>query len=378
MSLDLTGGDGAMVRSVAPGAAAEDQTGSGAVIPLLTRWGLSAEADLVFRAMAQYGSREPDHLAGLLDLPGRRVRVALDELAATGAVDRVDAASRETWRARPLPDVLARLGRHAASAARQRVVRRLSTLADLGVDCAVPPGDLSAVRVLRGAARVRARLTDLMAEARVEYLSMQPERTFTPEALRSATPHDRALVDRDLSVLSLGVPPATEDETAAHTRELVGRGLRYRERPALPTKLVVVDRRVALVPLDPLEPTAGALELSAPGTVQGLIAVFNQQWESSAVLPVGGPGHPSLSARERSVLRLLAAGLTDAAVAERLDLSVRTVAYTVRGLMEHYGAQNRFQLGLLLGAAGIAPPESAMDLEGAGHTNDDGGCRESS
>jgi hypothetical protein len=32
---------------------------------------------------------------------------------------------------------------------------------------------------------------------------------------------------------------------------------------------------------------------------------------------------------------------------------MRTIAYTMRGLMDRHGVANRFQLGLVLGAAGV-------------------------
>ena len=57
-----------------------------------------------------------------------------------------------------------------------------------------------------------------------------------------------------------------------------------------------------------------------------------------------------LTPRERAIVRMLAEGHTDATTSERLGLSARTIAYTLRGLMDRCGAQNRFQLGLMLGA----------------------------
>ena len=57
-----------------------------------------------------------------------------------------------------------------------------------------------------------------------------------------------------------------------------------------------------------------------------------------------------LTPREQSIVSMLAAGHTDASTAHQLGISSRTIAYTLRGLMDRYGVQNRFQLGLLLGA----------------------------
>jgi DNA-binding NarL/FixJ family response regulator len=56
----------------------------------------------------------------------------------------------------------------------------------------------------------------------------------------------------------------------------------------------------------------------------------------------------ALTPRERDIIELLAAGHTDASVPERLGLSTRTIAYTLRGLMDRLEVQSRFQLGLAL------------------------------
>jgi DNA-binding NarL/FixJ family response regulator len=64
-----------------------------------------------------------------------------------------------------------------------------------------------------------------------------------------------------------------------------------------------------------------------------------------------------LTARERAIVRLLVEGHTDGVVAERLGISPRTIAYTMRSLMDRLGVENRFQLGLILGAADAVAPE---------------------
>jgi DNA-binding CsgD family transcriptional regulator len=59
----------------------------------------------------------------------------------------------------------------------------------------------------------------------------------------------------------------------------------------------------------------------------------------------------SLSDRERRLVELLAEGHTDATAARGLRVSERTVSTSIRKLMDRFDVQNRFQLGLALGAA---------------------------
>ncbi|WP_166381433.1 helix-turn-helix domain-containing protein [Catellatospora methionotrophica] len=66
-----------------------------------------------------------------------------------------------------------------------------------------------------------------------------------------------------------------------------------------------------------------------------------------------------LTPRESTIVALMAAGHTDAAIAAQLDLSVRTIAYTLSALMERFEVSNRFQLGLRLGAE--APQQTPIE-----------------
>jgi LuxR family transcriptional regulator, transcriptional regulator of spore coat protein len=72
------------------------------------------------------------------------------------------------------------------------------------------------------------------------------------------------------------------------------------------------------------------------------------------------PGLPkiTLSDRERELIALLAAGHTDVTAAEQLNISARSVTNILRSLMDRVGVENRFQLGLALGAMRAAelPP----------------------
>jgi len=66
----------------------------------------------------------------------------------------------------------------------------------------------------------------------------------------------------------------------------------------------------------------------------------------------------SLTARERGLIALLAVGHTDVTAAEELRISARSVTNTLRALMDRLGVENRFQLGLALGALDVAVPPS--------------------
>src|SRR5690606_31589773 len=93
----------------------------------------------------------------------------------------------------------------------------------------------------------------------------------------------------------------------------------------------------------------GIWEISCPALVDGLVSFFLRQWDRAVAPSPGWRAPAELTDRERAVLAALALGGTDEAVAQRLQLSSRTVRYVVRELMDRYQVTTRFQRGLVVG-----------------------------
>jgi hypothetical protein len=164
----------------------------------------------------------------------------------------------------------------------------------------------------------------------------------------------RVVVER--SVLHL--PGGIAELSAA-----LGRDERVRVVDTVPTKLVIVDRALAMVPLTSgtLEPAA--LVVHASGLLESLSGLFESVWRGALPLRLGTPGtagtrgaagtSETVVEEERDgpdgtdleILSLLLAGLTDASVAKQLDLGLRTVQRRVKRLMELTGVTTRLQLG---------------------------------
>lgn len=333
----------------------------GAAVPSLVSCGLSPDADLAYRTLVTYGAVPAGELARELGLPRRRVVDALDELAARDAASPRPAVRRETavWRARPPAEVLPALRRGrprartgAAPAPADRAVPDL-----LGF----PLGD--GLRHLPSRAAARCRMAELVATARHEHLAMNTERSFEQEATRSAAPLDRELLSRGVRMRVLGLHPADLDPLVPHGRRPPERMPDYRQTAAVPMKLIVVDRLVALFPVDPHDFGRGYLEVAQQPVVGALVSLFERHW-NLAPLPRTWACPTPLSPREERLIALLAAGHTDETAARHLRISSRSVTGILRALMDRLGVQNRFQLGLALGALyAVAPLPAATTTD---------------
>jgi len=316
-------------------------------IPTLTRWGLSADADLVYRALALLGPADGHRLARELGLARTRTKSALDELAAAGAT----VAAGVGWTARAPADVVQRFRRRPSPppAAVERWRRHFATIdgiADAG------PFDVPA-RLWPSRQATRNRVARLATVERHEHLTINNEPVISAESMSAAQPVDRRLAARGVRLRVIGRDQQPHPSTAG----TVPLGP-VRQVAAPPMKLMVFDRKVALFPADPLDLERGYVEVADEKFVAALCALFERLWAQGRdpyrqeVIPI------DLSPRESALVGLLALGHTDQTAAEELGLSPRTVAYTLRALMDRVGAQNRFQLALALGAAGAVRPEA--------------------
>ncbi|MEJ5913645.1 hypothetical protein [Pseudokineococcus sp. 1T1Z-3] len=148
----------------------------------------------------------------------------------------------------------------------------------------------------------------------------------------------------------------------AEVQRLAAEGERARVLPDLPVKMVIADRRAAMVSLS-LEPDRVDTLVTHDSPLVGvLVDVFLAAWERAAPLgsgvatePGGAPaesrdGGPS--PEDRAILALVAAGMTDESVARQLGLSVRSLRRRTHRLMAEHSVDNRFQLGLLCARRG--------------------------
>jgi Bacterial regulatory proteins, luxR family len=129
---------------------------------------------------------------------------------------------------------------------------------------------------------------------------------------------------------------------AQHTAALA-RSAEVRVGRSISSYLLLVDRRIAVLSDGRSEAQAA---IQSPAAVAELIDVFERHW--SRARPLLAHHQEAISALDHLIITRLAAGLTDAAVANELAISIRTVQRHVTRLMNVLGARSRLELGIYL------------------------------
>ncbi|AVZ71065.1 helix-turn-helix transcriptional regulator [Streptomyces lunaelactis] len=321
---------------------------------MLEALGLDEACETVYRAVLAHPQAELELLRERLGLPDAELRLALDKLSEMALV-RPSVDQPDCFRAvDPEVGIQAVIARQQERLAveQQRIEQIRLAAAQLAADFTVarPPKQIDGIERLDGIEEIRERIGRLVHDVRTEVMTLAPGGAQSAASMEAAKPQDQALLERGVRMRTLYLDSVRNSQaTVAYANWLAELNGEVRTTASLPIRLMILDRRVAIVPTDEDDSRAGALVLSASGTVTALCALFDTIWEPA--MPMGAAGSREreddrgLSPQEAETLRLLGQGFTDDAVAKRLGVSPRTARRIAADLMEKLGARSRFQAG---------------------------------
>ncbi|BBC34921.1 putative erythropoiesis-stimulating protein [Streptomyces graminofaciens] len=319
---------------------------------MLTTLGLDAVAERVYRALLMRPQAGVAETAAMLGVPEAEVRDALDTLSELALVrgsaedgGRPRAVSpdigMEILMARQQAELAAQQQRLEAS--RAAAAQLISEYAELRPATRHPE-----VEQLVGLDQIRDRLAALTREVTEEFLAFAPGGPQTTDNMAASRPLNAALLGRRVRMRTVYLDSVRADRpTVEHARWLTSLGGQVRTVPSLPTRMIIMDRRTALIPVSSDDTSAGAVLLTGQGTLSALHALFETTWVAAQPLgdavPVDAHG---LTGQQATVVRLLAEGHTDDAIAKRLGVSPRTARRIASELMERLEARSRFEAGV--------------------------------
>jgi DNA-binding CsgD family transcriptional regulator len=145
------------------------------------------------------------------------------------------------------------------------------------------------------------------------------------------------------------VVPGATHEIGHEVRDFMDWGGEVRVGDQVKIAIVVVDREIAFLPGRPHANAEWGAVIRAPSVVQRLVAMFEAHWHEAQTLS----GNRLMSDRQYEMIRMLASGMTDEAVARQLDISPRTVLRDVHQIMQQLGVRSRLELGARLAKLGV-------------------------
>ncbi len=210
---------------------------------------------------------------------------------------------------------------------------------------------LGEVTPLRTLDELAAAAERVVTKARTEVVFSV--RQYVPDSFEFSRQLVEYLLRRGVRVRTVWPAEFTRWPTVRrHCAWLKARDIRPRIVPAAAFgRAVVVDGSVALT----LEEAGGGRLERCPEVVDSLLAETRRQWSVGTDLRDALPVPPNGLNQQRyeQVLRMLADGLTDEAVARRLGVSVRTVRNDVASTMSALEACSRFQAGARAAQLGL-------------------------
>lgn len=318
--------------------------GGASVDPALS--GLPPAAEAVYRTLVRNGPLPPEALA---DPDGADGSDGVDVTASLRILERlqlVDVVEGKAVPLPPFPAMEAIASRRAREAEQARDLAR--SLSDLWSE---HDGSATYLEVLQTEAACQSAQNALIDGALEEVcaLSIGPVGDVTSRPRPTVIEGFFESIGRGVRYQAVYGGALLRDPAAlAAARSCIEAGEQARVCPDVPVNLTIADRRLALLSVPGGQDRRRDVIVVRPsGLLDVLIAIFESYWRIATPLTAA----PESLAGEpyevwRSLLSLLAAGLTDDAIARELGVSERTVGRRVARLEEVLGAGSRFQLGL--------------------------------
>ncbi|MFB9315519.1 LuxR family transcriptional regulator [Nocardioides plantarum] len=201
-------------------------------------------------------------------------------------------------------------------------------------------------------------IAGLVSEAEEEMLTAQPQAGRDAASLAAAALRDTAALERGMKMRTLYQHSARRSSfTAKYVAAVTDRGAEVRTLDEFFNRMIVVDRRVAVIPAS--DDLTSAVAVREPSVVTYLVDIFDRTWERARPFTNReSTTMKDIAAEQRAMtIRMLIEGHSDQVSAKRLGVSPRTYAGYVADLKQEYERETRFQLGYAMGQAGVSGQE---------------------
>ena len=306
--------------------------------------GIDEMEERAYSVLLSHRLATTEDIAGLLSLSPRKAQRLLDSIESKGLASHSPERPRRYIAASP------ELAIEALASQRQADIERArSTIPVLKKQISSSPSTQESeqlVELITSRAALGQIVVQMLQTVQSEIVGFQRAPTLQIQGFPYEMPPDLRI--RTISDAGyLAVPGALNS-----LRLDMEKGEEARVFPTLPIKMMIVDRRVGLIPLNVEDQGGPVMLVRSSSLLDALYALFELTWERSTPivftqtgeLKTGTPDS-RLSEAAEQVIPLLAAGLNDKAIAYEAGMSTTTLNRRIGELMKSFGTRTRFQLG---------------------------------
>jgi sugar-specific transcriptional regulator TrmB len=305
--------------------------------------GVSILDEELYRLLLKAPGSTLTELTAGTDIGTARARLAVRRLERCGLVSRRPGSPARYLPAPPDVAVGALIAQHHDELERARLTAE-SLLADFHRGTRYEHAS-QVVELIGGRDAVNQRAVQLMRSAEQEVLMLDKP----PYVGTQDNPDEMAALARGVRWRAIySTESLTEPGQLAAMTAFRDAGEQARLSPLVPTKLAIVDRRLALLPLSIDGPAESGVLVHPSSMLSLMITYFESVWERSIPFDQHLHGGRAPVRSEQQVLQLLSAGLKDEAIARQLGISLRTTRRWIAQVMADRGVTTRFQLGLVI------------------------------
>jgi DNA-binding CsgD family transcriptional regulator len=306
--------------------------------------GIDETEEHAYRAVLTHRGATAEDVANMLSLSVRKAQRLLDGIESKGLVSHSPSRPRRYVAAPPELAVEALITQRVAVLERTRA--SIAELKEQAKSSANTEDREQVVELITSRTAVGQILVQLLQTVQSEIVGFQRAPMMYIQGFPSEVPagvHIRSISDAGY----LALPGALNS-----LRLDVEKGEEARIFPNLPVKLLIVDRRVGLIPLSAGDQGGTILLVRSSSLLDALYELFELIWERSTPIAFTRAGKlktekagAALSDAAEQVILLLAAGLNDKAIAHEAGISAMTLSRRITELMKSFDTRTRFQLG---------------------------------
>ncbi|MFG2671744.1 response regulator transcription factor [Streptomyces sp. NPDC048445] len=213
------------------------------------------------------------------------------------------------------------------------------------------------IETLPTPALVNAFLEDAGSTCNIRMRSMHPGGPPPEELMDDMLLRDKEMESRGIRVETLYSRRTAEvPYMAAYLTDAERIGREARTADYLPLRMILFDNDLAVLPIDPQDSSEGAFAIHGQALVRSLHALYDYCWHTSVPVRPAPPQAAlgaELDSQDLVVMRMLADGVKDEAIARHLGISSRTLSRYMTCLMDRLGVHTRFQAALRVAELGL-------------------------